>query len=94
MQMTAVQDDYRVGMIEAFLEDKDEVCALELWQEGLQNSMYSKPDRKDSNELVLIMQNFHDWERQPKAKRFGSYGLQRYWKRVRFDVGPFNEDAG
>lgn len=93
MQMTAVQDDYRVGMIEAFLEDKDEVCALELWQEGLQNSMYSKPDRKDSNELVLIMQNFHDWERQPKAKRFGSYGLQRYWKRVCFDSGPFDEDA-
>ena len=38
MQSGAVQDDYRVGMIEAYLEDKDEVCSLELWQEGLQNS--------------------------------------------------------
>ena len=90
-QSTAVQDDYRIGMIEAYLENKDEVCALELWQEGLQNSVYSKPDRKDSNELILIMQSFHDWERQPKAKRFPSFGLQRYWKRVSFDDGPFNE---
>lgn len=83
-QADAVEDDYRVGMIASYLDtkDTDEVCVLELWQGALQYGEYSKPDKKDSTEIGLIMQNFPEWEKQPTAKRFNTYGLQRYWKRI------------
>ena len=83
-QFEAVEDDYRIGMIQSYLDNKDtdEVCVLELWQNALQNSTYSKPDKKDSTEIGLIMQGFSDWERQPTTKRFVFYGKQRYWKRI------------
>ena len=83
-QSEAVEDDYRVGMIQGYLEikDTDEVCVLELWQNALQYSDYSKPDKKDSTEIGLIMQNFTDWEKMPKTKRFAPYGMQRYWRRI------------
>ena len=83
-QSEAVEDDYRVGMIQQYLENKDtdEVCVLELWQNALQYSDYSKPDKKDSTEIGLIMQNFTDWEKMPKTKRFAPYGMQRYWRRI------------
>ena len=83
-QAEAVEDDYRVGMITSYLEtkDTDEVCVLELWQNALQYGDYGKPDKKDSTEIGLIMQNFPDWEKQTATKRFPTYGKQRYWKRV------------
>lgn len=92
-QSDAVEDDYRVGMIKHYLADKDEVCILQLWQDALQMGGFSKPEKKDSNELGLIMQSLSDeWEKQSKPKRMRSYGLQKWWKRIRFDEGPFNEN--
>ena len=91
-QAEAVEDDYRIGMVKDFLEDKDEVCILQLWQEALQMGMYSKPEKKDSNELGLIMQALSDeWEKQPKPKRIKGYGLQKWWRRVEIKTGPFND---
>lgn len=91
-QAEAVEDDYRIGMVKDFLEDKDEVCILQLWQEALKMGIYSKPEKKDSNELGLIMQALSDeWEKQPKPKRIKGYGLQKWWRRVEFKTGPFNE---
>lgn len=92
-QSDAVEDDYRVGMIKDYLEDKDEICILQLWQEALQMGIYSKPEKKDSNELGLIMQALSDeWEKQPKPKRMKHYGLQKWWRRVRLDTGPFDDE--
>ncbi len=91
-QSDAVEDDYRIGMVKDYLENRDEVCILQLWQDALKMGMYSKPEKKDSNELGLIMQSLSDeWEKQPKPKRMKDYGLQKWWKRVQFDTGPFNE---
>ena len=91
-QAEAVEDDYRIGMVKDFLEDKDEVCILQLWQEALKMGIYSKPEKKDSNELGLIMQALSDeWEKQPKPKRIKGYGLQKWWRRVEFKTGPFND---
>ena len=83
-QEQAVEDDYRVGMITSYLEvkDTDEVCVLELWQNALQHGEYSKPEKKDSTEIGLIMQNMPGWEKQESTKRFTPYGKQRYWKRI------------
>jgi hypothetical protein len=92
-QSDAVEDDYRVGMIKHYLEDKEEVCILQLWQDALQMGGWSKPEKKDSNEIGLIMQSLSsEWEKQPKPKRMRNYGLQKWWKKVSFDNGPFNQD--
>ncbi len=92
-QSEAVEDDYRIGMIEAYLEDRDEVYGIELWRDALQNNTYSKPTPKDFKAIAQIMQQFTDWERQNKSKRFGEDGVQRYWKRVVFrNLGVFEDD--
>ncbi len=80
VQRNATEDDYRVGMIEAYLDGRDEVCVLELWKYVLGNE-FAKPSRKESNEIVLIMQGLPAWKKQDVAKRFAEHGLQRYWKR-------------
>ena len=69
-QAADVEDDYRVGMIEAYLnepyEDKEgkkhernAVCVVELWQEALNE--YGKPTKRDSVEIGRFMNNFSDW---------------------------------
>ena len=83
MQAAAVEDDYRVGMIEDYLTDKKEICVLEIWQRALKMSEFSKPSKKDSNEIGLIMQSMPEWEKQPTVKRFDDFGVQKWWARVR-----------
>ncbi len=79
-QRNAAEEDYRVGLIEDYLDGRNEICILELWKEALMNE-YAHPTRKDSNDIVLIMQNMPGWARQNKGKRFTGYGYQKYWKR-------------
>ena len=83
-QDAAVEDDYREGLIQHYLEGKDIVCGIELWQKALDNP-FSKPNKKESNEIGAIMNSkFQDeWERQPKTARIGEYGVQKIWKRVK-----------
>jgi len=83
MQSDATEDDYRIGLIEAYLESRSEVCVLDIWYNALQMSEFSKPAKKDSQEIGIIMQSFQEWERQEKAKRFSEYGLQRWWAKNR-----------
>jgi hypothetical protein len=81
-QSEAVEDDFRVGMIQEYLEDKTEVCILELWQEALKNGD-SKPSKKDSIDIALILTgSFPEWEKQTAVKRFPEYGIQKWWKKV------------
>lgn len=84
-QTEAVEDDYRLGMIEAYLEDKVETCVLDLWYNALKMGEFSKPTKKDSNEIGLIMQSMSGWERQPKVRRFPEFGVQRWWGKDGFD---------
>ena len=78
MQSQAVEDDYRIGLIEAYIKDKDSVCILELWRNALDNQ-FSKPTRRESNEIALILQSFSGWVRDDKPSRSNEYGLQRFW---------------
>lgn len=78
-QADAVEDDYRVGMIEEYLATHTEVCIMELWRNALCMGEFSKPTKKDSNEIALIMQGMEGWERSNKVKRIGSYGVQKFW---------------
>lgn len=84
MQAAAVEDDYRVGMIEDYLEERTEVCVLEIWQNALKMGEFSKPSKKDSTEIALILQGFDGWEKQPKVKRFANFGVQKWWRKGEF----------
>ena len=93
-QSDAVEDDYRVGMIESYLKNKDKVCILELWKNALDNA-FSKPTRKDSNDISLILQSMSGWVRDGKTTRDPEYGVQRYWRRTlesRFENLPKIDD--
>lgn len=85
-QQNAVEDDWREGMIAHYLDGRDEVCILELWQCALNNPM-SKPTKKDSNEIALILQSTGEWERMEGKKRFTNYGVQTGWKRITDENG-------
>lgn len=81
-QNEAVEDDYRIGMISDYLATHTEVCVMELWRCALKMGDFSKPTKKDSNEISLIMQGLDGWEKAPKVKRFQDYGVQKYWRKV------------
>lgn len=79
-QEAAQEDDYREGLIASYLENKDECCILELWVQALGND-FSKPSKKDSNEIALILQSL-GWE-STERKRTAHYGQQRIWRRIK-----------
>lgn len=83
MQDEATEDDYRVGLIESYLEDKYETCVLDLWKNALGNE-FTKPTKKDSQELGVIMQSIEGWQKQEKVKRFAAFGVQKWWAREKF----------
>ena len=83
-QADAVEDDYRVGMIESYIKDKSRVCVLELWKNALDNQ-YSKPTRRESNEITLILQSIGGWERG-KVEYHNAFGNQLFWRRVKDDL--------
>lgn len=80
-QAEAVEDDFRVGMIADYLESHDTVCILELWEKALKEDF--KPSKRDSNDISLIMQNMEGWEKSKSAHRYGEYGVQKVWTKVR-----------
>lgn len=80
-QEKAVEDDYRIGMIESYLENKNKVCVMELWKVALHND-FSKPTRRDSNEITLILQKIGGWERG-KIEYHSEFGNQMFWYRIK-----------
>lgn len=82
MQENAAEEDPRAGLISEYLEDKQRVCVLELWYKALGMREDSMPSRKDSNDIVLIMGRFDEWERHNKTMRFKFYGVQKGWERI------------
>lgn len=88
-QEQAVEDDYRVGMIENYVANKDKVCVLELWKQALDNE-FSKPTRRESNELTLILQSL-GWERG-KVEHHSAFGNQLFWYRRTLQKLPEIDD--
>lgn len=85
-QEEATEEDYRVGLIREYLEGRNEVCILELWQNALNNGVYGKPRKNESNEIALIMQGFDDWQKLNKSKRTSDYGIQKVWFRIQKQI--------
>lgn len=78
-QDAAVEDDYRVGMVEDFLDGKESTCIIEVWQKALGNEL-SKPTKRDCTDISVILQSL-GWENTGKASRTVAYGVQKLWKK-------------
>jgi len=65
-QEAAMEDDWRIGQIEQYLEDtkrapNSTVSVIELWHRALNNPDEIKPTRKDSIEITQIITNIPGW---------------------------------
>lgn len=72
-QAEAEHEDWREGVIEEYLQHKDRTCVIDVWQNALDNQ-FSKPTRKDSNEIVSILEKI-GWKKG-YAEKFNGYGNQ------------------
>ena len=77
-QENAVEEDYRIGMIEKYLDEQDVVCVAQLWKHALHND--GEVRKKDSMDIGLIMDGEKDWERGERTY-FSEFGQQRCWRR-------------
>ena len=69
-QEAAMEDDWRIGAIEQYLEDNKKsagatVSVVELWHRALNEPDESKPARKDSIEITQIISNMPGWVQCP-----------------------------
>ena len=84
-QEAAMEDDWRIGAIEQYLEDMKKapnstVSIVELWHQALSEPEESKPTRKDSIEISQIMQNIPGWYLERKAVRT-KWGPQKVYRK-------------
>lgn len=85
-QEAAMEEDYRVGMIQNWLDNHapECVCSSMLWEEALHQDIV-RFTKADQTQVGLIMNNsINGWEKcKPgQMKSFSSYGRQRYWTKV------------
>ena len=85
-QLEAVEDDYREGLIQAYLERKsigELVCVKELWERAIFSDTAFPPllSKKDACEIGSMMTHYPDW-RKTHAKRIQGYGVQKAWTKI------------
>ena len=85
-QEAAMEDDWRIGAIEAYLEDTKKkpnstVSVIELWHNALNEPGESKPSRSDSIAITQIIMNIPGWV---KCENMIStaWGRQKGYKKV------------
>lgn len=85
-QEAAMEDDWRVGAIEKYLDAQplgSLVCVRQLKREALTMGDFAQdPTAKESQEIGVIMNKFSNWERCDKPQYTPNYGRQRCWRRV------------
>ena len=92
-QEAAMEDDWRIGAIESYLEEQKKragatVSVIELWHYALNEPDESKPTRKDSIEITQIITNIPGWISCPaplttrwgKQKSFRKDNFAALWK--------------
>ena len=80
-QQDATEEDYRESLIRAYLDDKQITCIMDIWENALRE-YYRKPNRRESNEIALILQSLEHWERGGTSRQFKKYGYTvQCWKR-------------
>ena len=84
-QENAMQDDWRVGAIQAFLDRKNPgelTCVREVCHRALSpNPDFPKePSLAESKDIGRILNKLKDWERVG-SRSVGSYGKQKCWRK-------------
>ena len=82
-QVAAEQDDWREGLIEQYLNGKEKVCLIEVWQRALyqnRSPYYPEMTRRDACALSTILCNKLGWSRGNVCD-FGNYGRQKAFYR-------------
>ena len=77
--------NYLTGAIQVapeHLVPRDRVCAAEVWRECLMDRR-SSPPAQESRRINRILENLPGWKRINAPQRFGPYGWQRGFKRIR-----------
>jgi len=85
-QEAAMEDDWRVGQIEQYLDDMKKapnstVSVIELWHNALGNDESVKPTRKDSIEITQIITSIPGWIQCQNPIRT-KWGRQKCFKKV------------
>lgn len=85
-QEEAMEDDWRVGAIEQYLERLpvgELVCIRQIKREALSPSrdFPQDPTPKESQEIGVLMGRFKEW-RKAGLRYVGNYGRQRCWQRT------------
>ena len=85
-QENAMEDDWRVGAIQGYLEqhknyNDSTVCVIELWYKALNQDDRSKPTRKDSIEIAQIVLSIPGWVRSDQPV-YTDWGKQKVFKKV------------
>ena len=62
------------------LIQRDKVCAAEIWEEALKNSIRFMK-KSDSIEINKVLASLKEWEKMKATSKFGKYGVQRGYKR-------------
>lgn len=73
-------DDGKAGIIAEYLEDKQRICVLELWQKALGEQ--GRPQKWQASEIINIILSLPEWERMKSPSRFGEYGQQKGFKKM------------
>lgn len=84
-QDNAMQDDWRVGAIQAFLERKSPgelTCVRELFRLALYPDAQKEPSFAESKDIGQIMNRLDNWERCKSMRSVGMYGKQRCWQKI------------
>ena len=88
-QDAAMEDDWRIGAIEEYLEDQKKspnstVTIIELWHRALNEPEESKPTRKDSIEITQIITSIPGWVQGQNKITVAPWGRQRYFRKNNF----------
>lgn len=75
LQEQSLADDGKSGIIEAYLEDKTTTCAVEVWQEALNE--YGRPSKWQAMEINGIISKLDGWKRMKSPTTIGGFGRQR-----------------
>ena len=85
-QENALQDDWRVGAIQSFLDRKNPgelTCVREVCHRALSTNpdFPKEPSLAESKDIGMILNNLPDWERISGSRVVGAYGRQRCWQK-------------
>ena len=100
-QENAMQDDWRVGAIQDYLDKKlpgELTCIREVCHRALSPNpdFPREPTLAESKDIGRILNKMDGWERVTGARKVGAYGNQRCWRKIeptkREEIPPPWED--